>query len=195
LITAVLLAAGESVRMESFKQLLPYRGSTFVETCVDQLLASRAGEVIVVTGHRDADVRKALGPRPVRAVYNPDYREGMASSIRCGTAAVSKEAKAVLIALVDQPQIQSATIDTVISAYEREGPLIVIPDFGGRGGHPILIDLQLREELLALDGAVGLRQVVKDHGDRAIRIDAGGSSILVDCDYPSDYERLTREPS
>src|SRR5512143_2764872 len=108
MISAILLAAGESRRMGEFKQLLTFAGKTFVECCADQLLGSRAGEVIVVTGHREADVRRALGNRPLRPVHNPDYREGMASSVKRGVAAVSPNAVAVLIALADQPQIDAS---------------------------------------------------------------------------------------
>ena len=190
MISAVLLAAGESRRMKEFKQLLAFRGRTFVECAVDNLLASRAGEVIVVTGYREADVRNALGERPVRFAHNSDFRDGMSSSIKRGVRAISSEAKAVLIALVDQPQIGTDIFNRVIESYERLRPLVVVPSYGGKNGHPIVIDLSLKEEILAMDPNQGLREVVHAHADSMRGIEVETDSILNDFDYPEDYRRL-----
>ena len=192
MISAILLAAGESRRMGEFKQLLTYAGRTFVECCVDHLLASRADEVIVVTGHREAEVREALGARPVRVVYNKDYREGMSSSVKCGVAALAPAAKAVLVTLVDQPQIDSAIINRVIAEYETGSPLIVIPTYERRNGHPVLIDLRLRDELLSLDPTQGLRQVIHTHAAETLHIEVMTEAVLTDFDYPEDYRRLLK---
>ena len=192
MISAILLAAGESRRMGEFKQLLTYAGRTFVECCVDNLLASRADEVIVVTGHREADVRRAVGARPVRFVHNDDYREGMSSSVKCGVAAVAPQATAAMVALVDQPQIDSAIINGVIAAYETQLPLIVIPTYEGRKGHPLLIDLRLRDELMSFDPAQGLRQVIHSHAAEVLQIEVMTEAVLTDFDYPEDYQRLLK---
>lgn len=190
MISALLLAAGESRRMVEFKQLLPFRGKTFVECAADNLLASRAGEVVVVTGHREADVREALGERPVRLVHNPDYRDGMSSSIKRGVQAVSPEARALLVALADQPQIGSDIFDLVIDRYEQSRPLVVVPSYGGKNGHPVVIDLSLRDEILAMDPSRGLREVVRAHADALLRVEVETDAVLIDFDYPEDYRRL-----
>ena len=190
MISAVLLAAGKSRRMGKFKQLLPLAGKTFVECCVDNLLASRVDEVVVVTGHREADVRNAVGTRPVRFANNPDYRDGMSSSIKRGVEAISKMARACLIALVDQPQIGSDVINRVIEAYLADEPLIVIPTYEGKNGHPIILDLKLRDEILAIDPAQGLKQVVHAHSSEVVRIEVFTEAVLTDFDFPEDYKRL-----
>lgn len=192
MISAILLAAGQSRRMGEFKQLLAYAGRTFVECCADHLLASRIDELVVVTGHREAEVRRALGRRVVRFAHNADYREGMSSSVKCGIRAVSPAATAVLVALVDQPQIEAAIIDRVVAEYERQPALIIIPTYGGRTGHPVLIDLKLRDELIAFDPAQGLRQVVQAHADEVVHIEVATDAVLTDFDYPEDYERLAK---
>src|ERR1051325_6397970 len=151
MISAVLLAAGESRRMGEFKQLLAFGGKTFVECCVDNLLASRASEVIVVTGHRADEVRAALATRPVKFADNARYRDGMSSSIRRGVEEAAEGARACLIALADQPQIGVEVIERVIEAYERDRPLVVVPTYRGKNGHPIILDLELRSEILAID--------------------------------------------
>ncbi|HXG63809.1 MAG TPA: nucleotidyltransferase family protein [Blastocatellia bacterium] len=193
MISAILLAAGESRRMGRFKQLLPFAGKTFVECCVDNLLASHVGEIIVVTGHRADDVRDALGNRPVRFAHNPDYLSGMSSSVKCGMQALSPDVRAVLVALVDQPQIGPEIINQIIAAYESNRPLIVVPDYEGRKGHPVLFDAGLKGEILAMDPVQGLRQVVHAHTDQTLRIAIASDAVLTDFDYPEDYARLGRE--
>src|SRR4030095_9080473 len=111
MISAILLAAGESRRMGEFKQLLGIGDKSFVEHCVDNLLASRVDELIVVTGHRDWDVRAAVGARPVRFAHNGDYQSGLASSLKCGFESLSKDSQACVVALVDQPTIGADVIN------------------------------------------------------------------------------------
>jgi len=193
MVSAILLAAGESRRMGEFKQLLPFAGKSFVECCVDSLLASRVDEVVVVTGHRHRDVRDALGNRPVRVVHNPDYQFGMSTSVKCGVEALPLETQACLIALVDQPQIEPEIINRVIDAYVEHRPLIVIPNYNGRNGHPIILDLSLRKEVLAIDTTQGLRQVVHAHSDRLRLVDVDSETVLIDFDLPEDYHRLSEE--
>ena len=190
MISAVLLAAGESRRMGEFKQLLPIGGKTFVERSVDNLLASRAGEVIVVTGHREKEGRAVLADRPVRFVHNPDYALGMSESIKRGVAAVSEDARAVVIALADQPLITPDIIDRIIDAYEAHDSPLVIPSFEGRNGHPVILDIRLKREVLEMDSSQGLRQVVYAHKSEACYVEVQSRAILIDFDYPEDYERL-----
>ena len=192
MIVAVLLAAGESRRMGKLKQVLPLGDKTLVEHCVDNLLASKVDEVIVVTGHREFEVRAAIGNRPVKIVHNADYQRGMASSIKRGMKDVSDTTGACIISLVDQPRIDHATIDCLIDAHNRGSSLIVIPTYGGKSGHPILLDLALREEVLGMDLDVGLRQVVLAHREAIVRVEVSSSAVLEDCDLPEDYERLKK---
>jgi CTP:molybdopterin cytidylyltransferase MocA len=178
--------------MGQFKQLLRFADKSFVEHCVDNLLASRVDEVIIVTGHREFDIRRAVGARPVKFAHNADYRSGMASSIKCGVRSLSENARAFILALVDQPQIGTAVINLVIEAYEMNPALIVIPAYRGRNGHPILLDLALKEEILRIDPEVGLRQVVRTHREQVTRVEVTSAEILEDFDSPEDYERALK---
>lgn len=192
-VSAILLAAGESRRMGRLKQLLPLGESTFVERCIDSLLASDISELLVITGHRSADVRRAIGDRAVRIVHNPDYSTGgMTTSVKKGIESLAAESRAVLIALVDQPRVTSHVIDALIEAYRRERAPVVIPTCKGKKGHPVLLDLDLRDEILAMDSETGLRQVVHAHLDRTLLIEVNDETILDDFDSPEDYQRLGR---
>jgi molybdenum cofactor cytidylyltransferase len=189
-ISAILLAAGESKRMQAFKQLLPLRGKSFVEHCVDSLLGSEASELIVVTGHNRELVEAALASRPVRFAYNSDYRQGMSSSIKRGVIEADPSSGAFLIALVDQPLIEARTIDQLIRGYRERRALIAIPVFDGRRGHPIILDARLRDEVLGVDLNVGLREVVARHREETVEIPVGASAILQDFDLPEEYLKL-----
>jgi molybdenum cofactor cytidylyltransferase len=190
MISAIDLAAGESRRMGKFKQLLRLRDKTFIEHCVDNLLASRVDQVIIVTGHRDLEVRRAIGNRPVEFAHNRDYRSGMTSSIKCGVRALSEATRACVLALVDPPQIDASVINLVIYKYEEAAPILVIPTYRGKNGHPILLDMSLREEILAMDPEKGLRQVVRAHIDQLSRVEVSSQAVLEDCDLPEDYQRM-----
>jgi molybdenum cofactor cytidylyltransferase len=187
-VVAVLLAAGESRRMGKFKQTLPLRGKTFIEHCVHNLLASIVGEVIVVIGHREAEVREALGRCPVRLVHNPDYTSGMSSSIKRGLAAVPEGCAAVMIALADQPLIGTETFNQLVRIYQDHRPLLVIPTYRDRNGHPIIVDLRLKQEILSMDPEQGLRQVVRSHADDTMRVPVESEAVLIDFDVPGDYQ-------
>ncbi len=191
MISAILLAAGESKRMGAFKQLLPFEGKTFVQCAVDNLMASGADEIICVTGHRASDVRAALQDRAVIFAHNADYTSGMSASIKHGIEAVSKDAEAVLIALADQPQIGAAVIRRLIETWKKDRPLILVPVFDERNGHPVIFDISLKGEILSVDPCEGLRQVVQAHKDEVLRVEAS-VEVLIDFDLPQDYNRIGR---
>ena len=193
MISAILLAAGESRRMGDFKQLLRLGHQTFVEHCVDNLLASRVDEVIVVTGHRELEIRSALGNRPVRFAHNSDYLSGMSTSIKRGVQEVSYASRACVLALVDQPQIGAQVMNRIIETYETGQARIVVPTCEGRNGHPIVIDLSLKEEILGMDDEQGLRQVVRADPTRVAYVEIASNVVLEDCDLPEDYERLLKQ--
>ena len=193
MISAILLAAGESRRMGTFKQLLDYRGKTFVECCVDALLASRVDEVVIVTGHRDAEIRRVLADRRVTIAFNAAYQLGMSSSIQCGVLSLAEQSRAMLIALADQPHITPAIINQLIAVYEAAKPVLVVPTYGGRNGHPILLSAGLKDESLAISADQGLRQVVHAHRQEAVYTEVEDEAVLMDFDYPEDYQRLRQK--
>ena len=192
MISAILLAAGESRRMGEFKQLLSYGGKPFVACCTDNLLASRLDELIVVTGHRQADVRRVLAERKVKIVFNADYKAGMSSSIQCGVQAANENSRALLIALADQPQISAPVINQVIEAYENERPLIAIPVYQDSRGHPIILDAKLKAEILGITPEVGLKQVVRAKENEILYGKVADNPVLLNFDYPEDYRRLVK---
>jgi molybdenum cofactor cytidylyltransferase len=138
------------------------------------------------------DVRRTLGDRPVRFAHNADYLLGMASSVKCGVRCLSEHTRGFVLALVDQPQISLDVINHVIETFENQRALIVVPVYGGKNGHPVLLDISLKDEILALDDQQGLRDVVHAHRDAVARVEMSNSAVLEDFDLPEDYERISK---
>ena len=192
MIWAVVLAAGESRRMGTQKLLLPFGDTTVVAAVVRSARASRAGRTLVVLGADRAAVRLELEPRGVEFAVNEDYQLGMLSSVQAGFRALPADAAAAVVMLGDQPFLPSRVIDAVIGAFEEHGRGIVIPAFQGRRGHPVLIDLKYRGEVLALDPADGLRRLMRAHPGDILEVEAGDANILRDLDTPEDYAALPK---
>jgi molybdenum cofactor cytidylyltransferase len=189
-LAGIVLAAGESRRMGQPKQLLPFGEHTILERVVDTLLAAGVGEVVVVLGHLAERVRAVLGDRPVRAVVNASYRQGMLSSVKCGVCAIGAEYDAVLIALGDQPHVECAVVSEVMHAYRAGNAGIVIPRYNEKKGHPIIINLQkYREAIVNLPEDVGLNALMQEHADDVRLLDVATEDITRDIDVPDDYTR------
>ncbi|MBV9927956.1 MAG: nucleotidyltransferase family protein [Acidobacteria bacterium] len=193
-VAAVLLAAGRSRRMGAFKPLLPFGGVTVAEACVSVLRAGGAGELVVVAGHRGEEVRAALSHvEGLSFAVNEVEGSEMGVSVARGVEALSGEAKAVLVALVDQPAVPPLEISRLIGAWRRTGARLVVPEWQGRGGHPLLADLSLREELSGVVAEKGLRALFEAHGGEVLRVPAGSPYVARDMDTWEDYLGLHEE--
>lgn len=193
-IAALLLAAGRSRRMGAFKPLLPFGGVSVVEACVAALRAGGAAEVVVVVGYRGAEVRAALArTEGLGFAFNELEGSEMGVSVARGVEALSEGAEAVLVALVDQPAVPPSEIAKLIEARRLTGARLVVPEWQGRGGHPLLVDLSLREELLSVVAEKGLRALFAAHRAEVLRVPAGSPYVARDMDTREDYVKLHEE--
>src|SRR5437870_9491593 len=169
-VAAILLTAGRSSRMGAFKPLLPFGKRTVIESCIINLRSAGIEEIIIVIGHRADDVRKQLKHYNLAFAINPDPDSEMSSSIACGVELANPQAEAILIALVDQPAVSDEIIRQLIDEWRRTRARIIQPEHNGRGGHPVLIDLVYRNELLTLDPERGLRGLFDAHRKEVRRL-------------------------
>jgi molybdenum cofactor cytidylyltransferase len=188
-VSAILLAAGRSRRMGVFKPLLPFGNRTVIECCISNLQAGGVSDIVVVAGHRAEDLRAHLSAFDLTFAVNSDADSEMAVSIARGVEAVRTEARGLLIALVDHPGVPAEVITAVIDAW-RKGARLVQPEYAGRGGHPVLIDLAYRNELLTLDPAGGLRSLFAAHREEVRRLPVESAYVARDMDTWEDYRRL-----
>jgi len=187
MISAILLAAGQSKRMGEPKQLMRFGQSTIVEQAIDNLLGSIVNELIVVLGHRAEEVRGLITTRPVRLAVNPDYQQGMSTSIIAGLNLVDSRARAVMLALGDQPFIDSQTINRLIDGFNNHDKGIVIPTYQSKRGHPIIFAMKYRKQLLELKGDVGARQLIQENPEDILEVVVDCEGILVDIDTVDSY--------
>lgn len=174
--------------MGAFKPLLPFGDKTVIECCIEYLREGGIENIVVVLGHRAGEIRDRI--QNVTLALNPDPNSEMGASIAAGVRALF--AKAVVIALVDHPAIPPAIVPQLIEEW-RNGARIVIPTWQNRGGHPVLVDLAFKNELLNLDRTGGLRALFKSHENEVKRLPVDSPFIARDMDTWDDYVALYEE--
>ncbi|MBA2647683.1 MAG: nucleotidyltransferase family protein [Pyrinomonadaceae bacterium] len=192
-VAAILLAAGRSRRMGAFKPLLPFGDKTVIETCVENLRAGGVGEIVVVVGHRADEVRERLQHLEIKFALNDLAESEMGVSIARGVEKISDRAETLLIALGDQPAIHPGVIRHLLAERKRAGAQLVIPQWQNRGGHPVLIDSEYRNELLRLDRERGLRALFEAHQEEVRRVSVDSPYVVRDMDVWEDYRALHEE--
>ena len=162
-IGAIVLAAGMSSRMGANKLLMDVNGKPMVRHTVEAARASHAEPVIVVTGHAENDVKAALAGLNVRFVNNPDFANGLSSSLKRGLSALSDDCDGAIVLLGDMPGISTALIDRLIASFEPgENRAICVATRHGKRGNPVLWARRFFPEMLAIEGDVGARNLIGD---------------------------------
>lgn len=193
MISAIVLAAGESKRMGRPKMLLPWGRMTVIEQVIKTFLNAGVEEIVVVTGGAKEQVEKVIESYPVRVVHNPDFVSGeMVSSLQQGLRALSNQAQAALIGLGDQPQVQEESVRTVLDAYQKTQARLVVPSFQMRRGHPWLVARTLWHEILDVEPPESSRDFLNKHADEIHYVNVNTPSILADLDTPEDYQNAPR---
>src|SRR3954451_4316484 len=196
-VAAVILAAGRSTRMGGPNKLLAeIGGKSLVRIVAEQALASKASDVIVVAGHHAEEVQKALQGLKVDFVYNPDFADGLASSVKAGIAAAPAQADGAIVCLGDMPLIDAHLIDRLIAAFAPDrGGLIALPVSDGRRGNPVLWSRRFFKELMTLDGDIGARHLIAKHGEAVAEVPVEGHGAFLDIDTPQALEAARLAPS
>ena len=176
------------------KQMLAWRGKTLLRHVLDSLIDSDIDEIILVLGHEAEAIRKSLTGLKIKTLINPDYRQGMATSLRAGLLALDPGSEAFLVLLADQPGIGPEIINRMIRGFREADPRrgIVRPVYRGRRGHPVLIGAQYLKEALQLQGDVGARRILIDHPEDILEIDVDQDTVLKDIDTPDEYRKYTK---
>ncbi|WP_319777279.1 DVU_1551 family NTP transferase [Maridesulfovibrio sp.] len=188
-IYGLILAAGFSSRMGKLKALLPLNGCTVLSRCIRSLVNGGAADIYVVTGHKADKVGAEAKVLGMHEIFNPDYEQGMFSSVKKGVQELPDDAEAFLILPVDIPLVRSSTIRALTFDYSSAPTDIIYPCFRGERGHPPLINTKLIPEIIAHDGKGGLRTVLERHDSNARDLNMPDIGILHDLDTPEDYEK------
>jgi molybdenum cofactor cytidylyltransferase len=194
-IAAVVLAAGRSTRMGAINKLIAeIGGKPLVRIAAEQALASHAKPVIVVTGHENKRVEAALAGLPVRFVHNPDYADGLGTSLKTGIAVVPADADGVVVCLGDMPQVDAALIDKLIAGFDPErGALVVVPTIDGKRGNPVVWSRRFFHDLTAISGDVGARHLIGSYVEAVVEVPVAGDAALTDVDTPESFSAVKAE--
>jgi len=191
-ITALVLAAGSSVRMGKENKLLAdVNGKPMIRHVIEAITGSNAHSIIVVTGHEPNKLKNALKDGQISFVHNPDYELGLSASLKVGLEEVPPDSDGVLICLGDMPLLTSAIINTLIRAFDPiEGRSICIPVHGRKRGNPVLWDKSYFLEMAGISGDTGAKHVLEKHADQIVEVVLDDDNILFDVDTPERLKSL-----
>lgn len=190
----IVLAAGMARRMGEMKVLLPWgKDDTILDHILKELHLGHRLSAVVVTGHEADAVNAIARRRYAGVVHNPDFAAGdMLSSMKAGLRAMPAGACAALVVLGDQPLLRWQTVRAIVTAYQEDKGRIVAPSYQMRRGHPILIDRQYWDEILALPDDGAPRDVINRHADATHYVLVDDDAVLVDVDTPEQYQAARR---
>jgi len=166
-------------------------GKSIVAHVAAAAVASGADPVIVVTGFEAPRIMEALRNLKVTIVHNPNFDEGMSSSLRTGLSALPPNCDGALILLGDMPEVESSDLEALMTAFAAKGrQAICVPVRHGRRGNPVLWGSAYFAEMMRISGDVGAKQLIVQHQERVTEVPVGSNGIFADVDTPSDLARL-----
>ena len=190
-IAGLVLAAGKSTRMGANKLLADLGGKPLVRHCVEALTASNLRELIVVTGKDSDGVKAALEPFAVTFIHNPQFAEGLSSSLNRGLGTVPADAEGVLICLGDMPLVDVKTVNQLVATFDpAEHRSICVPTFEGKRGNPVLWGRQHFKALSSLAGDQGGKRLMDSLGDEIFEVAVSSKGILLDVDTPDALQEI-----
>jgi molybdenum cofactor cytidylyltransferase len=195
-ITNIILAAGQSKRMEETNKLLIKIGKkTMIDKIVDTSLKSSASDTIVVLGFESERVKESLSNKKILTINNKDYNKGQSTSLQCGISGLSEDCDAAVILLADMPNINYQLINKLIENYDPDSNnSIIIPTFNGKKGNPILIDREFFPDILSIKGDKGAKDIINANKNSIKKIPHKDSSVLNDIDTKKDLSTYLNKP-
>jgi molybdenum cofactor cytidylyltransferase len=191
--TIVILAAGSSGRLGKPKQLLPYKNKTLLQYLMDEAKNSLAKNIIVVLGANAEAINAELKIKNIHIAINENWKEGMASSIRCGINQLQKinpSADAAIIMVCDQPFVTTELLNELITTHQQTNKTIVTSSYDNTTGPPAFFHKSIFPELLQLKGDIGAKGIVQKKADKVATVLFPEGNI--DIDTAADYNKLQK---
>lgn len=189
-ISAIILSAGFSSRMESFKPLLKLGTRTALEHIVYSFYKGDVEDIVVVIGHKAQEIKNTYKGPEIKFVYNRDYSKGMYSSVVEGVKNLDKENEGFFVIPVDTPIIKHLTIGKIKRAFQESGKGIIYPNFNGTRGHPPLISSIYINKIINYNGEGGLRNLLDSYKGDSYDLKVVDQGVVLDMDTPQDYKAL-----
>jgi molybdenum cofactor cytidylyltransferase len=189
-IAAIVLAAGQSRRMGAANKLLePLNGKPMMLHAVDAALETSADPVIVVTGHEPERIREAVKGRAVTIAHNPDFSDGLSTSLRAALTVLGDDVEGVIVCLGDMPAVSSDHMSRLIAAFDPEaGRSIIVPTVAGKRGNPVLWHRRFFTQMADISGDVGARHLIGENEESLFEVAMDDGAVLEDLDTPAALE-------
>ena len=190
MITAIILAAGQSKRMGQPKMLLPWGGTTVLGQVIETVQRAGVDNILIVTGGARKQVEKLVASYGLQFMHNENFQSGeMLSSLQTGLREARKNAstRGALIVLGDQPQVEERSVRAVVNRFVETGANLVVPSYQMRRGHPWLVARSLWEEILAMNPDESPREFLNRRAAEIEYVNLDTPSILSDLDTLEDY--------
>ena len=190
MISAILLAAGQSKRMNGENKLAKeIQGIPLIKHSVKNILFSSVDELIVVLGYQKEIIEKLIDKNEkIKFVFNKDFESGMASSIKTGLNHLSKNTEAFFICLGDMPMVNSDIYNQLIKSRNQKN--IIVPTHNGRQGNPVLFDKSMKKEVMDITDDVGAKKILKLNKDKILNLEINDQSIARGFNIQDDFSSL-----
>ena len=190
MISAILLAAGQSKRMDGENKLTKeIQSSPLIKHSVKNILASSIDELIVVLGHQKEIIEKLIDKNEkIKFVFNKDFESGMASSIKTGLNNLSEKTEAFFICLGDMPMVNRDIYNQLIKSKDNKE--IIVPNYKGQQGNPVLFDNSMKEKIMVITGDVGAKKILELNKDKILNLEINDQSIVKGFNTQEDFSFL-----
>ena len=197
-ISCLVLAAGLSSRMTiGNKLLLKVKSLTIVEKTIENLVNCNIDSFFIILGHQSNLLSKVLKNFKIPLIINDSYKEGLSSSIKKGISLIDNKSNGVMICLADMPKITSNTYNILIEKfkkfYDSSTPLIILPEYNGKTGNPVILSNHFFSELKEISGDVGAKYLIKKNKKYIKKVNIPEKYILEDIDYLEKYKELLKD--
>ena len=190
MISAILLAAGQSKRMNGENKLTKgIKGIPLIKLSVKNILASSINELIVVLGHQKEIIEKLIDRNEkIKFVFNIDFENGMASSIKTGLNNLSEKTEAFFICLGDMPMVNHDIYNQLIKSKDNKE--IIVPTYKGQQGNPILFAKSMKEKIMDIGGDIGAKKILELNKDKILNLEINDQSITKGFNTQGDFSSL-----
>ena len=187
MISAILLAAGQSKRMKSENKLAKkIRGIPLIKHSVKNILSSSIDELIIVLGYQGEILKKLIEKNEkIKFVFNNNFERGIASSIKTGLNHLSEKTEVFFICLGDMPMVNQDTYNQLIKSKNNKE--IIVPTYKGQHGNPVLFSNSIIGKIMTIQGDVGAKKILELNKDKILNVEISNQSIKKDFNTKDDF--------
>ena len=193
MISSILLAAGQSKRMQGENKLLKkYKKKYLINHILKSLIKSKVNKIIIVLGYENKKIKKiALKSKKIIFVVNSQYLKGISTSIKSGLKKISKKNIGFLIAHADMPLISKTILNALCSALKNKNEEIFVPVYKKRIGNPLAFKYSMIKSLKRIKGDRGAKKLIRSNKSKIKLMKMKSKSILIDFDQLMDFPLAT----